>query len=92
MTRDGSHCCRYNTLGTTFSIRDFRFTKTGRHAAGVAVWLLEKLRIAPQGTKRLHSLLNSAAKCLVEGGEMGLFTATYFVLARKPLDAAAPAN
>ena len=80
----------YSTLATTFSMRDFRFTRTGRELAGVAVWALEKFRIAPKGTKRLHSLLNSAAKSLVEGGQMGLFTACYFVLGRKPLDA--PAN
>ncbi len=54
-----------------------------RFTAGVTA-LLEKLRIAPSGTSEASKLLNVAADSLVEGGELGLFTPSFFVHARKP--------
>ena len=41
-------------------------------------------KIAPNGTGEAAELLNIAADSLVEGGEMGIFTPSFLVHARKP--------
>jgi hypothetical protein len=51
----------YNSLATTFSLQDMRFTKFGRWAAGFAVRFLETVRIAPKGVTKLHSKLDLGA-------------------------------
>eukprot|EP01114_Cavostelium_apophysatum_P017262 TRINITY_DN508_c0_g1_i1.p1 TRINITY_DN508_c0_g1~~TRINITY_DN508_c0_g1_i1.p1 ORF type:complete len:356 (+),score=104.34 TRINITY_DN508_c0_g1_i1:137-1204(+) len=50
------------------------------------LWVLETARIAPKGTLDVHNLLVKVAADLVEGGETGIFSPSYFYLCRKPLD------
>ena len=50
----------------------------------MSVGILEKLGIAPKGTKDVSRLLMGAGRDLVEGGVRGLFTPMYFFMARKP--------
>nr|CAB3491447.1 unnamed protein product [Digitaria exilis] len=49
------------------------------------VGTLEFLRIAPKGCNRLFSILQTASHGLLMGSRQQIFTATFFVLGRKPL-------
>ncbi len=69
--------------------RDLSFSSLARIPAGractaVATRLLERLRILPAGVTEAAELLNVAADALVEGGELGIFTPSFLVHARKP--------
>ena len=44
----------------------------------------ERLRLLPEGSRAVSTLLNAAADALVEGGRSGIFTPMFFFLARKP--------
>ena len=61
-----------------------RMTKIGRFVAHNAVSGLEKLGVAPKGTRRTADSLGHAADCLVAGGKEKLFTPMYLMIARKP--------
>ena len=52
--------------------------------AGVDGLPVERVRIAPRGSAAVSSFLNAAAEAIVRGGETGVFTPMYYVLARKP--------
>jgi sterol 24-C-methyltransferase len=45
---------------------------------------LETLRAAPSGSSEVSAMLMGAADSLVRGGDTGIFTPSYFFLARKP--------
>lgn len=70
------------------SIGDFltiaRMTKIGRLIIHNLVAGLERIRIAPKGTKKTADSLAEAADCLVAGGKEKLFTPMYLMIARKP--------
>ncbi|PWZ20104.1 Cycloartenol-C-24-methyltransferase 1 [Zea mays] len=53
--------------------------------AGFEVNTLEFLRIAPAGSVGAYNVLTSASDGLLKGGREGIFTASFFVLGRKPL-------
>lgn len=61
-----------------------RMTKLGRYLAHTAVGGLEKIGIAPKGTRKTADSLALAADCLVAGGKEKLFTPMYLMVARKP--------
>ena len=42
------------------------------------------MRLFPEGSRAVSTLLNAAADALVEGGRSGIFTPMFFFLARKP--------
>eukprot|EP01134_Creolimax_fragrantissima_P004515 CFRG4515T1 len=71
-------------VGKSMSLMNFRVTGIGRFVTRYSVWLMEKLRIAPEGTGRTAAILETAAHGLVTGGEQKLFTPMFFFLARKP--------
>ena len=73
----------YDTLAGKMSLSGFRMTHIGRMCTHSLVWTLETLRIAPAGSTRVSALLNATALDLVEGGELEIFTPSYFFLARK---------
>ncbi len=73
----------YYTLHGSFTLKGFRMTHLGRICTHVLVSTLEFLRIAPQGSTRVSSLLNATALDLVEGGKKELFTPSLFFVARK---------
>jgi sterol 24-C-methyltransferase len=70
------------------SVGDFltiaRMTKIGRLVMHNLVGGLEKIGIAPKGTKKTADSLGEAADCLVAGGKEKLFTPMYLMIARKP--------
>jgi len=73
----------YYTLYGSFTLKGFRMTRLGRICTHVLVSTLEFLRIAPQGSARVSSLLNTTALDLVEGGRKEIFTPSFFFVARK---------
>lgn len=70
--------------GADLTLSGLGRTRIGRTMTNHAVRLLERLRLAPRGVTKVHSILNATADSLVEGGETGIFTPLYFFLARKP--------
>ncbi|NUP06371.1 MAG: methyltransferase domain-containing protein [Polyangiaceae bacterium] len=66
-----------------FSLRALPRTPIGRAVTNVATGLLEKVGIAPKGTRLVSSFLNDGADALVKGGKLGIFTPMYFVHAKK---------
>lgn len=70
------------SLGDLLTIA--RMTQIGRFFAHNAVSGLEKLGLAPKGTRKTADSLGHAADCLVAGGKQKLFTPMYLMVARKP--------
>ncbi|PRQ44704.1 putative sterol 24-C-methyltransferase [Rosa chinensis] len=66
------------------SLSSFRLTALGRFITRTMVKALEFLRLAPEGSQRFQSFLETTAEALVEGGRKGIFTPMYFFLVRKP--------
>jgi sterol 24-C-methyltransferase len=76
----------YNPLeGSYSSISGFKATPIGRMVTSTLCSVLEKLRLAPKGSVKTAEILEEAAVNLVRGGELGIFTPSFFVKARKPL-------
>jgi sterol 24-C-methyltransferase len=75
----------YDSLeGKYWSLTGFRHTPLGMWLTDKMVWAMESCKIAPKGTHEIHGLLFAVAKDLVAGGKLGIFSPTYFYLARKP--------
>jgi sterol 24-C-methyltransferase len=74
----------YQPLAARFALRGFHHSRAGRAFTNVAVRALERVRIAPRGSAAVSTFLNAAAEAIVRGGETGVFTPMYYVLARKP--------
>lgn len=75
----------YMTLqGLDFSLSSFARTPFGRSLTDYSTRILEFLRVAPPGTNDTSKLLNVAADSLVEAGELGIFTPSFLIHARKP--------
>ena len=70
--------------GEEKGLRAFPRTPLGREVTNVFTRVLEKLRLAPQGTSQVSDFLNQGADALVAGGKTGTFTPMYFFLVRKP--------
>ena len=70
--------------GELTSLAGLGRTTAGRAITRVAVNVLERVRLAPQGAREVYSVLNTAADSLVQGGRLGLFTPMYFFVARRP--------
>lgn len=73
------------TFGDYFTI--FRTSKLGRAVTTEAVGLMEKIGLAPKGSKQVTNALEDAAVNLVEGGRQKLFTPMMLYVCRKPLNA-----
>jgi sterol 24-C-methyltransferase len=95
----------YDTLNGKLTWTGFRYTRIGRWLTAKFVSTLETVKFAPKGNfftiiyilfnSNVGSLetalmLNRTADNLVEGGSLNIFTPSYFVLCRKPLDAVNP--
>lgn len=73
-----------STLMANWTLGDFKITPLGRWCTHAMLITLEKLRLAPQGSTRVHTMLCTGADGLVLGGKTGIFTPMYLVVARKP--------
>jgi sterol 24-C-methyltransferase len=69
--------------GETSSPLAVRRGRLGRRIARRTIGALEKLGIAPKGSKEVSQMLGRAAEALIAGGETGIFTPSYFFLARR---------
>ncbi|CAF2040562.1 unnamed protein product [Rotaria magnacalcarata] len=67
------------------SLENFRTTFFGRMITHNTVWLLEKTRIAAQGSLATLNILETARDGVMRGGESDIFTPYFFFLARKSL-------
>jgi sterol 24-C-methyltransferase len=74
----------YQPLAAPVALSGFHHSRVGRAVTNVAVRGLELVRIAPRGAAAVSSFLNAAADAIVRGGETGIFTPMFYVLARKP--------
>ena len=61
-----------------------RMTRIGRYVAHNFIGALERVGVAPKGTKKTADSLMLAADSLVAGGKEKLFTPMYLMIARKP--------
>ena len=69
--------------GETTSFMGVRRGRIGRRIARRVIGSLEALRIAPKGSKAVSQMLGRGADALIAGGQSGIFTPSYFFLARK---------
>lgn len=74
----------YNSLAGQMSLSGFRFTRVGRWCTAKFVYALETVRFAPKGSLETALMLNATAEDLVKGGQLQIFTPSYFFLAKKP--------
>ena len=70
--------------GRDVSLSSLPRTPFGRALTNLTLRAGERLRLFPEGSRAVSTLLNAAADALVEGGKSGIFTPMFFFLARKP--------
>ena len=75
----------YSALqGRDLSLSSIPRTRIGQRLTNMSVGLMEKIGLAPKGTKDVSNLLIGCGHSLVASGVRGLFTPMYFFIARKP--------
>jgi len=75
----------YDSLeGKYWSLSSIKHTPIGYWLTNKMVWLMETVHLAPKGTLEIHNLLVTVASELVRAGRLGMFSPSYFYLARKP--------
>eukprot|EP01120_Amphizonella_sp_Union-15-10_P002298 TRINITY_DN1245_c0_g2_i2.p1 TRINITY_DN1245_c0_g2~~TRINITY_DN1245_c0_g2_i2.p1 ORF type:complete len:343 (-),score=70.84 TRINITY_DN1245_c0_g2_i2:67-1095(-) len=74
----------YLPLSASWSLGGIKHTRVGRYMTNRFLYLMETLKLAPEGSVQTSDMLNDAAAALVAGGKSKIFTPMYFVLARKP--------
>ena len=70
--------------GRDLSLSSIPRTPVGRALTNLTLRVGERLRLFPEGSREVCTLLNAAAYALVDGGRSGVFTPMFFFLARKP--------
>jgi sterol 24-C-methyltransferase len=75
----------YSALqGRDLSLSSIPRTQIGQRLTNMSVGLMEKIGLAPKGTKDVSNLLIGCGRSLVDAGVRDLFTPMYFHVARKP--------
>lgn len=64
----------------------FQMTATGMFITKNLVWLMEKVWLAPPGTYKVQEMLQQGGWGCSRGGETGVFTPMWLMVARKPLN------
>ena len=70
--------------GRDLTLMSIPRTPAGRALTNLTLRVAERLRVVPEGTAMVSTILNRGADALVEGGVHGIFTPMFFFLARKP--------
>ena len=70
--------------GRDLSLASIPRTPIGRALTNLALRVGETLRIVPEGSREISSVLNSGADALVAGGAAGVFTPMFYYYAVKP--------
>jgi len=78
------HSPWYGPLTSGLSLTGFRNSRAGAFLSRQLVRVLEALRLAPRGTLMVHDVLRLAQWSLVDAGRRGIFTPSFFWVARKP--------
>jgi sterol 24-C-methyltransferase len=68
-----------------FTLGGFRSSPLGRSLTNTLVRALETVRVVPAGAAEVSRFLNRTAKVMVRAGETGIFTPSFFTLARRPM-------
>lgn len=74
----------YSVLEAKWTLSDFKITPLGRALTHSMLLVMETLRLAPQGSVKVHRMLCKGADSLVKAGREGIFTPMYAVLVEKP--------
>ena len=69
-----------------FTLSGFRSSPVGRGLTNVLVRGLETVRAVPRGAGEVSRFLNRTATVMVRAGETGIFTPSFFTLARRPVE------
>lgn len=69
--------------GELASLSTLRRGRLGRRIARRTIGALEAVGVAPRGSREVSVMLGRAAEALIAGGEAGIFTPSYFFLARR---------
>jgi len=75
----------YSVLQPQWTLSDLKITPVGRWLTHIMLAVLETVRLAPAGSVRVHRTLCKGADGLAAGGQQGIFSPMYLVVARKPL-------
>ncbi|HVH80905.1 MAG TPA: methyltransferase domain-containing protein [Stellaceae bacterium] len=67
-----------------FNLASFRASKFGRWCINQALGVFEPLRVAPRGSRAVHTFLCEAADTLVAAGEAAIFTPLFLMIMQKP--------
>lgn len=67
------------------SLQNFRVSPLGRFTTHIILAFLETIRVAPKGSTKVHTVLQTAAWALIAAGKLDIFTPTFRIVARKPL-------
>lgn len=70
--------------GRDLSLSSFARIPAGRALTASVTRMLERLRLLPDGMSETARFLNVAADALVEAGQLGIFTPSFLIHARKP--------
>lgn len=70
------------SLGDLFTF--FRASRVGRFATMEGTGVLEKIGVAPKGSKKVTEALEDAALNLVQGAKLGIFTPMMLYIVKKP--------
>ena len=68
----------------SFQLSGFRHSRLGHYVTHALVSALEMARIAPKGSATMSKTLMDGARDLVAGGKLGIYTPSFFFVARKP--------
>lgn len=79
---------RYHTLSNNncCSLKNFRMSMTGRLTTHYLLGALETVSVVPKGTSKVSSMLEVAAKSLIESGRLDIFSPMFRCLIRKPVE------
>jgi sterol 24-C-methyltransferase len=70
-------------VGEIEGLSMLRRGRLGRRLARRTIGVLERLGVAPKGAKEVSLMLGRAAEGLIAGGETGIFTPSFFFVARR---------
>ena len=76
----------YADLDGNWSFQGLFRTHLGFQITHNACKLLEKIKLAPEGTTAVSAMLMQTARDIVEGGKLKIFSPSFFILAKKPED------
>lgn len=83
----GFELVHFKDIATEAEVPWYYAMRSARQSAYIThlmTWVMEKLRLAPQGTHAVHQLLLKAANALEHAGKLGIFTPMYLCVFRKP--------